>query len=128
MMKSHTTVRQEDATMKIGARFLLSAAALLAGSTLLATLMLDLTAWGADISYSGQVLKVDPAQHQMIVKNTQSGGRLKFTVTEGTAITSEGNKKSLGDIKSGEAVDIEYALEGGKYIAHKIMLKPSAEK
>jgi hypothetical protein len=122
MMLLHATVRGEEAIMKNQARILLSAAALLAALTL------DLPAWGGDVSYSGQVLKVDPAQHQMIVKNPQSGGRLKFTVTEATAIISGGDKKSLGDIKSGEAVDIEYALEGGKYIAHKIMLNPSGEK
>jgi len=114
--------------MKYRARFSVSAAALLAASALLAAVMLDPPARGADIPYAGQVLKVDPAQRQMIVKNPQSGGRLKFTVTEDTAITAGGERKSLGDIKSGEAVDIEYALEGGKYIAHKIMLKPSGEK
>lgn len=89
---------------------------------------LEVRVSGADIPYSGEVVKVDSADHQMVVKNPQSGGRIRFTVTESTAITSGNEKKGLGDIKSGEAVEIEYVLEGGKYIAHKIILKSSGGK
>jgi hypothetical protein len=85
-------------------------------------------AFGAEVQYSGQVVKVDPAAHTVIVKNPQSGGRLKFIVTDKTAISSGGEKKSLGDLKAGDAVEVEYTLDGGKYIANKFMLSPSPGK
>ncbi|HUK55132.1 MAG TPA: hypothetical protein VLY20_00550 [Nitrospiria bacterium] len=114
--------------MKNQSRISTVAASFLIGSAVVAVLILRTPALSADIPYSGQVVKVDAAEHQMIVKNPQSGGRIKFAVTDGTAITAGNEKKRLGDIKAGEAVDIEYALEGSKYIAHKITLKPSGGK
>ncbi|HET6465188.1 MAG TPA: hypothetical protein VFH55_06230 [Nitrospiria bacterium] len=114
--------------MKNRSRFFAAAAALLIGPAVVAILIFETPAQSADIPYSGQVVKTDAAEHNVIVKNPESGGRIKFVVTNGTAITSGNDKKGLGDIKPGEAVEIEYALEGGKYIAHKIMLKPSGGK
>jgi len=114
--------------MKNRSRIFVTAAALLIASAFFVFPTFGRLALADDIPYSGEVVKVDAAQHQMVVKNPQSGGRIRFTVTESTAITSGNEKKSLGDVKSGEAVEIEYVLESGKYIAHKIMLKPSGGK
>jgi hypothetical protein len=109
-------------------RFSATAASLLIGSAVFVVLILGTPARSADIPYSGQVVKVDAVGHAVIVKNPDTGGRIKFVVTDGTAITSGTEKKGLGDIKSGESVEIQYAMEGGKYMAHKIMLKPSGGK
>jgi len=114
--------------MKNRSRIFTAAAAFLTVPAIVSVLILGTPARSADIPYSGQVVKVDAAEHNVIVKNPESGGRIKFIVTDGTAITSGNEKKGLGDIKSGEAVEIEYVLEGGKYLAHKIMLKPSGGK
>ena len=114
--------------MKNRSRIFVTAAALLIASAFIVFPTFGRLGLAADIPYSGQVVKVDAAEHNVIVKNPESGGRIKFSVTDGTAITSGNEKKGLGDLKPGEAVDIEYALEGGKYIAHKIMLKPSGGK
>lgn len=114
--------------MKCPFRFIAIAGFLLIGSWIFGIPVSAPPAFGADIQYSGQVVKVDPAKNNVIVKNPQSGGRLKFVVTDKTTIASGGEKKSLGDFKKGDAVEVEYALEGGIYIAHKIMLKPAEEK
>jgi len=114
--------------MKNRSRFFAAAAAFLSGSAILAILMIATPARSADIPYSGQVVKVDATEHSVVVKNPETGGRIKFVVTDGTSITSGNEKKGLGDIKPGEAVEIEYDLEGGKYIAHKSALKPSGGK
>ncbi len=53
----------------------------------------------ADIQYSGQVVNVDLAAHQVVVKDPQSGGRIRFTMIETTASTSGTDKKSLGDLR-----------------------------
>lgn len=107
---------------------IIASASLLIGLAAVGVLAFGTPVLSADIPYSGKVFKVDAAQHQMIVKNPASGGRLKFTVPDGAAITAGNEKKTFGDIKPGEAVDIEYAMEGGKYIAHKVVLKPSGKK
>jgi len=114
--------------MKYPFRFIAIAGFLLIGWSIVGIPVSMPPAFGADIEYSGQVVKVDPAKNNVIVKNPQSGGRLKFVVTDKTTIASGGEKKALGDLKSGDGVEVEYALEGGKYIAHKIMLKPAEEK
>jgi hypothetical protein len=114
--------------MKNRSRFFAAVAAFLIGPAVVAILVFGTPARSADIPYSGQVVKIDAAEHSVIVKNPETGGRLKFIVTDGTAITAGNEKKSLGNLKPGEAVNIEYALEGGKYMAHKIMLKPSGGK
>lgn len=85
-------------------------------------------AFGADVQYSGEVVKVDPGAQQVVVKNPQSGGRIRFTVTAKTTITAGNEKKSLGDLKPGNAVDVEYVMEGEKYVANKVTLKPSGGK
>jgi hypothetical protein len=115
-------------SMKNRPRFFATAVSLLTGSAVVSVLIFGTPARSADIPYSGQVVKVDAAEHNVIVKNPELGGRIKFIVTDGTAITSGNEKKSLGDVKAGESVEIGYVLEGGKYIAHKIMLKPSGGK
>lgn len=109
-------------------RFFAAAAAVLIGPAVVAGLVFGTPARSADIPYTGQVVKVDAADHNVIVKNPETGGRLKFIVSDATAITAGNDKKGLGDLKPGESVEIEYALEGGKYMAHKIMLKPSGGK
>lgn len=112
-------------TMKNQYRIFAIAAAFVIGPWIFGIPGVATPALGAEIQYSGQVVKVDPAAHTVIVKNPQSGGRLKFIVTDKTAITSGNEKKSLGDLRAGDAVEVEYTLEGGKYIANKLMLGPS---
>jgi len=93
--------------MRIRSRFFATAASLLIVSAVFVVLIFETPAQSADIPYSGQVVKVDAAGHNVIVKNPETGGRIKFVVTDGTAITSGAEKKGLGDIKSGESVEIQ---------------------
>ncbi|MBI3811246.1 MAG: hypothetical protein HY283_03440 [Nitrospirae bacterium] len=103
-------------------------ALLLIGPAVFAVSLFQAAAFGADVQYSGEVVKVDTGAQQVVVKNPQSGGRIRFTVTAKTAISSGNDKKSLGDLRPGNAVDVEYVMEGDKYVANKVMLKPSSGK
>lgn len=107
--------------------FMIVATALI-GPAVFAVLSFDATVLGADVQYSGLVVKVDPGAQQVVVKNPQSGGRIRFTVTAKTTITSGNEKKSLGDLKPGDAVEVEYVMEGEAYVANKVTLKPSGGK
>ncbi len=106
----------------------IAAAMVLIGPAVFAVLSFNATVLGADVQYSGLVVKVDVGTQQVVVKNPQSGGRIRFTVTARTAITSGNGKKSLGDLKPGDAVEVEYVMEGEKYVANKMTMKPSGGK
>jgi hypothetical protein len=103
-------------------------ALLLIGPAVFTISFFHAAAFGAGVQYSGEVVKVDPGAQQVVVKNPQSGGRIRFTVTAKTSITSGNEKKSLGDLKPGDSVEVEYVMEGEKYIANKVTLKPSGGK
>jgi len=100
----------------------------LIGPGVFAVLSFHSTALGADIQYSGLVVKVDQGMRQVVIKNPQSGGRIRFTLTDKTEIRYGNDKKSLGDLKSGDAVEVEYEMVSDKYVANKVILKPAGGK
>jgi hypothetical protein len=110
--------------MKIGCRSFRAVVSFLISPAIFAFVAFSALAQTADIQYSGQVVKVDLAAHQVVVKDPQSGGRIRFTVTETTAITSGTDKKSLGDLRPDDAVNIGYVQSGDQYVAHTITLQP----
>jgi hypothetical protein len=128
MMTSSRKTNREVTAMKKRLVSFMIVSMFLIGPAVYAVLSFNTAALGADVQYSGLVIKVDPDAQQVVVKNPQSGGRIRFTITAKTAITFGNEKKSLGDLKPGDAVEVEYVMEGEKYVANKVMMKPSVGK
>ncbi|MBI3332974.1 MAG: hypothetical protein HYZ93_02650 [Candidatus Omnitrophica bacterium] len=74
---------------------------------------------------SGRIASVDPQERLVTVKK----GLLPFVSTKffvdwRTSIMGEGGQRlSLGDLKAGDPVKVEYAMREGKYTARTISLQ-----
>ena len=110
--------------MKMGCRLFKTGAAFLISPVIMAIFALGAAAQTPDLQYSGLVVQVDLAGHQVVVNDPQAGSRIRFTVTETTMITSGTDKKSLGDIKPDDSVEIGYVQVGDQYIADTIAINP----
>jgi hypothetical protein len=79
----------------------------------------DLQAQGTD--FSGTVLMVDPVAGKLAVKKASGGTRFTFVVNDKTQF--EGPTRTLKDLKTGEAVTVQYQVVGSQYFALKIASK-----
>lgn len=97
----------------------------LATATVLLLAALALTAGAAELSYPGVVVKVDHPNHSVVVKNPQTGSRLRFVVSDQTPVTLGGALKSVADLPPGTEVVVEYEIVGERYEARRIAIKTS---
>ncbi|HET6464888.1 MAG TPA: hypothetical protein VLY20_04305 [Nitrospiria bacterium] len=111
--------------MKNGCRSFRIAALFLISPVIFLMAAFSAMAQSTDIDFSGQVIKVDLAAHQVVAKDSQSGNRMRFTVTETTVITSGTDKKTLGDLQPDDTVDIGYVQSGDQNIADTVTLQPT---
>jgi len=77
--------------------------------------------------YPGVVVKLDLGNSYVVVMNPQTGGRLRFSLTEKTAVTDKENLKEITDLVPGAPVVVEYEQSGDRYIARHISIQPASE-
>lgn len=70
--------------------------------------------------YQGVVVKADPTTHSLVVKNAQTGGRFRFSVTPNTLILLGNQTKTLPDVIPGSEVAVDYIRVAEKYQAQRI--------
>jgi hypothetical protein len=68
---------------------------------------------------SGEVLSVDPAKNELVVKD-ETGGEVRLTVGKATRVTKEGKAISLADVKPSEKVVCEAEQAAGGWTAKSI--------
>ena len=68
---------------------------------------------------SGEVLSVDPAKSELVVKD-ETGGEVRLTVGKTTKVTKEGKAISLADVKPSEKVICEAEQVAGGWTAKSI--------
>lgn len=82
-------------------------------------------AWsGEGASFSGEVVKADTANQSLVVRNPETGGRFRFHIGKETALGSGPNPISLSEIPAGGRVRVEYEIQDGLYLAHRVDLLP----
>jgi hypothetical protein len=68
---------------------------------------------------SGEVVSVDPAKSELVVKD-QTGGEVRLQVGRGAKVTKEGKPISLADLKPSEKVICEAEESGGAWTAKSV--------
>ncbi|HEV2668681.1 MAG TPA: hypothetical protein VG324_27435 [Blastocatellia bacterium] len=68
---------------------------------------------------SGEVLSVDPAKNEMVVKD-EAGSEVRLLVGKATKVTKEGKAISLADVKPSEKVICEAEESAGSWTAKSI--------
>jgi len=68
---------------------------------------------------SGEVLSVDPAKNEMVVKD-ETGSEVRLLVGKGAKVTKEGKAISLADVKPSEKVICEAEESAGSWTARSI--------
>jgi hypothetical protein len=68
---------------------------------------------------SGEVLSVDPAKNELVVKD-ETGGEVRLLVSKATKVTKEGKAISLADVKPSAKVICEAEEVGGGWAAKSI--------
>lgn len=73
-------------------------------------------------SVKGEVTAVDPAMSSLTIKSMKQ--EVQLTVTDKTKIMISKEKKSLADVKVGDAATAKYKKEMGKNVATSINVTP----
>src|SRR5215813_9993677 len=68
---------------------------------------------------SGEVVSVDPAKNELVVKD-ETGGEVRLVVGRSTKVTKEGKAISLADLKPSEKVICEAEESAGSWTAKSI--------
>jgi predicted RNA-binding protein with EMAP domain len=68
---------------------------------------------------SGEVVSVDPAKNELVVKD-ETGGEVRLQVGKSTKVIKEGKAISLADLKPSEKVICEAEEMGGAWAAKSI--------
>lgn len=68
---------------------------------------------------SGEVVSVDPAKNELVVKD-ETGGEVRILVGKSTKVTKEGKAISLADVKPSEKVICEAEESAGAWTAKSI--------
>ncbi|HEU0180073.1 MAG TPA: hypothetical protein VFV58_38040 [Blastocatellia bacterium] len=68
---------------------------------------------------SGEVVSVDPAKNELVVKD-ETGGEVRLLVGRSTKVTKEGKAISLADLKPSEKVICEAEESAGSWTAKSI--------
>ena len=68
---------------------------------------------------SGEVLSVDPAKNEMVVKD-ETGSEVRLLVGKGAKVTKEGKAISLADVKPSEKVICEAEESAGSWTAKSV--------
>jgi predicted RNA-binding protein with EMAP domain len=68
---------------------------------------------------SGEVVSVDPAKNELVVKD-ENGGEVRLQVGKSTKVIKEGKAISLADLKPSEKVICEAEESGGAWAAKSI--------
>ena len=79
----------------------------------------DASAQKAAKTVSGEVMSVDPAKNELVVKD-ETGGEVRLTVGKATRVTKEGKAISLADVKPSEKVVCEAEQVAGGWTAKSI--------
>lgn len=74
------------------------------------------------LSVKGEVTAVDPAMNTITIKSKKQ--EVQLTVTDKTKVLIGKEKKSLADVKVGDAAIARYKKENGKNIATSINVTP----
>jgi hypothetical protein len=69
--------------------------------------------------FAGTVVMVDVASGKFGVKKEGGGSRFTFVVNEKTQFGGP-DLRSLGDVKPGTLVTVNYSVKGSQYIANKV--------
>jgi hypothetical protein len=77
------------------------------------------TAQKAAKTVSGEVVSVDPAKNELVVKD-ETGGEVRLQVGKSTKVIKEGKAISLADLKPSEKVVCEAEELGGAWAAKMI--------
>jgi hypothetical protein len=68
---------------------------------------------------SGEVVSVDPAKNELVVKD-ETGGEVRLQVGKATKVTKQGKAISLADLKPSEKVICEAEESAGAWAARSI--------
>ena len=68
---------------------------------------------------SGEVMSVNPAKNELVVKD-ETGGEVRLLVGKSTKVTKEGKAISLADLKPSEKVICEAEESAGSWTARSI--------
>ena len=68
---------------------------------------------------SGEVMSVNPAKNELVVKD-ETGGEVRLVVGRSTKVTKEGKAISLADLKPSEKVICEAEESAGSWTARSI--------
>jgi hypothetical protein len=79
----------------------------------------DTSAQKAAKTVSGEVMSVDPAKNELVVKD-ETGGEVRLTVGKATKVTKQGKAISLADVKPSEKVTCEAEEAAGSWTAKSI--------
>jgi hypothetical protein len=74
---------------------------------------------GAAKTVSGEVVSVDPAKNELVVKD-ETGGEVRLLVGKSTKVIKEGKAISLADLKPSEKVVCEAEESGGAWAAKSV--------
>ncbi len=74
------------------------------------------------LSVKGEVTAVDPAANSITIKSKKQ--EVQLTVTDKTKVMIGKDKKSLADVKVGDAAVAKYKKEGDKNVATSINVTP----
>lgn len=72
--------------------------------------------------YRGIVVKADATTQSVVVKNAQTGGRIRFAITPNTLISEANQMKTAADLVAGAQVSVEYVQVEEKYEAQRIVI------
>ena len=79
----------------------------------------DASAQKAAKTVSGEVLSVDPAKNELVVKD-ENGSEVRLMVGKATKVTKAGKAISLADVKPSEKVICEAEEAAGSWTARSI--------
>ncbi len=77
--------------------------------------------------YPGVVVKVDTGNSYIVVMNPSTGGRLRFSITEKTAVMENEDFKDITDLVPGTPVIVDYEQSGEQYTARRISIQPASD-
>ena len=79
----------------------------------------DKSAQKAAKTVSGEVMSVDPAKNELVVKD-ETGSEVRLLVGKATKVTKQGKAISLADVKPSEKVTCEAEEAAGSWTARSI--------